>query len=406
MIKDLVVNLAQITIKSVVMDIVVVDILARFDMLLSRSWGSNIGASIKLDSTYATVPMFGGEERRLYRKSIFVKAVTRADCSKNAPMYGKEKDFSCLLLEENDKVMDETQVEGSVQLNKQSLECNKVLRLYFGGAYSRKGNVVGVLLVSPKGSLIPLSFKLEFEATNNVVEYEALLLGLQAAINLNIGCLTVFGDSELVVKQIRNQCQTKHPRLKASRNEVWDLIENFFLAFNIQFLRRDRNQMAVSLVVVASNFKPPQNPLRRYEVEVRYKPSLLDNVKYWQVFEDEEQIKCFMEVIGEFLDLVIDQDDEEMTCEQQAGWEETIIGHKILQLKGNIIPKGLVPLERLFNSNDVATKPTKQELEEDVEDYNIGTEGDPRIIKLAKGVPREYKKRYLNLFKEYMDVFS
>ena len=39
MIKDLVVNLAQIPAKSVVMDIVVVDILARFGMLLSRSWG-------------------------------------------------------------------------------------------------------------------------------------------------------------------------------------------------------------------------------------------------------------------------------------------------------------------------------------------------------------------------------
>jgi len=61
MIKDLVVNLAQIPVKSVVMDIVVVDILARFSVILSKSWGSNIGGSIKMDLTYATIPIFGGE---------------------------------------------------------------------------------------------------------------------------------------------------------------------------------------------------------------------------------------------------------------------------------------------------------------------------------------------------------
>ena len=62
MIKDLVVNLAQIPAKSVAMDIVVADILARFGMLLSRSWGTKIGGSIKLDLTYSTIPVFGGEE--------------------------------------------------------------------------------------------------------------------------------------------------------------------------------------------------------------------------------------------------------------------------------------------------------------------------------------------------------
>ena len=59
-----------------------------------------------------------------------------------------------------------------------------------------------MLLVSSEGSLIPLSFKLEFEATNSVVEYEFLLLGLQVARNISIGFLVVFGDFELVVKKI------------------------------------------------------------------------------------------------------------------------------------------------------------------------------------------------------------
>ena len=66
MIKDLGVNLAQILAKCMVMEIVVADIPARFGMLLSRSWGTKIGGSIKLDLTYATIPVFGGQERRLY----------------------------------------------------------------------------------------------------------------------------------------------------------------------------------------------------------------------------------------------------------------------------------------------------------------------------------------------------
>lgn len=130
-------------------------------------------------------------------------------------------------LEEDDQIMGDTKVKCTNQLRKQSLDHEKVWKLYFYGVYSMEANGTGVLLLSLEGNLIPLSFKLEFEATHNVVEYEALLLWLQATKNLNIGCLNVFGDSKLVVKKIKNQCQTNHPRLWGYRNKVWDLVEFF-----------------------------------------------------------------------------------------------------------------------------------------------------------------------------------
>lgn len=77
-----------------------------------------------------------------------------------------------------------------------------------------------MLLVSPEGSLITFSFKMEFEATINMAEYEALLLWLQTTRNMNIDFLTIYGDFELVVKKIKNQCQTKHSRLRTYKNEV------------------------------------------------------------------------------------------------------------------------------------------------------------------------------------------
>lgn len=80
--------------------------------------------------------------------------------------------------------------------------------------------------------------------------------------------------------------------------------------------------MADSLETTTSTFKPPQNPLLRYEAEARHKPSVPDNVKYQQVFEDENQIKMFMDVIGEFSNVVIDQegqDIEEIEVVEQQG---------------------------------------------------------------------------------------
>jgi hypothetical protein len=61
MIKDLVVNVAQVCVKSILMDVVFVDVPTKYDMLLSRSWGAKLGGSILLDMTYATIPIFGAQ---------------------------------------------------------------------------------------------------------------------------------------------------------------------------------------------------------------------------------------------------------------------------------------------------------------------------------------------------------
>ena len=49
-------------------------------------------------------------------------------------------------------------------------------------------------------------------------------------------------------------------------------------------------------------------PKLKYEVEVKYIPSTPDNVKHWKVFEDDLEIKIFLETVDEFLALQIDQD--------------------------------------------------------------------------------------------------
>jgi hypothetical protein len=80
--------------------------------------------------------------------------------------------------------------------------------------------------------------------------------------------------------------------------------------------------------------------------------------------------------------------------------------HKILQLKNNFIPKGLVPFEQLFDRNDVPVKPTVHPKDDIIEEYNVGTEKDPKYIKLSKNIHVDHRAEYFHLFKEYMDVFS
>jgi hypothetical protein len=70
-----------------------------------------------------------------------------------------------------------------------------------------------------------------------------------------------------------------------------------------------------------------------------------------------------------------------------------------MQLKNNSIPKGLVPLEKLFDNNDVSKSPKITDNDEDVEYCNIGTQEDPKIIKISKTLILEVNQRYISLMK-------
>ena len=68
-----------------------------------------------------------------------------------------------------------------------------------------------------------------------------------------------------------------------------------------------------------------------------------------------------------------------------------LYGKEILHLKGNSIPRGLVPLENSLDSNDVAKEPKLVPSCEDMEDVNIGTEDHPKVIKISRTLSPEAK---------------
>ena len=102
---------------------------------------------------------------------------------------------------------------------------------------------------------------------------------------------------------------------------------------------------------VATHFWVPKHTQLKYLIEVRYRHSVLDNIKEWRVFEDDLEIKRFLELTGEFSNSLIDQDQDDEVDDIVEYSENTIVEHKIIELKGNFIPKGLVPLERNFSKD-------------------------------------------------------
>uniref|UniRef100_A0A2N9H224 RNase H type-1 domain-containing protein n=1 Tax=Fagus sylvatica TaxID=28930 RepID=A0A2N9H224_FAGSY len=80
-------------------------------------------------------------------------------------------------------------------------------KLYFDGAANAVGSGIGAVLVSPKGQQTPIAVKLGFDCTNNMTEYEACIVGLQAALEFGAYELEVFGDSLLIVSQTNGEWQ-------------------------------------------------------------------------------------------------------------------------------------------------------------------------------------------------------
>jgi hypothetical protein len=206
-----------------------------------------------------------------------------------------------------------------------------------------------------------------------VAEYEALVLGLRAAKNKGIEEISVFGDANLIFHQVINLYQDKNPRLRSYRNEAWDLIDNFFLPFNISFIPREESIMANSVVVSASNFRVPLPPKLKYDVEVNYKPYIPDNVKHLKVFEDDIEIIIFLNIVNEFYALHIDQYQDSESNPHANVFLNRSANHHIVQLPRNHIPNRLVPLEILFQRNDMALKFKGSDDDVDVSECKNGT---------------------------------
>lgn len=143
------------------------------------------------------------------------------------------------------------------------------------------------------------------------MKYEALILGLKATKDLGVDKLATFGDSQLIVQQMKNIYQLRQPNLKTYQNEVWGIVESIFLAFDLSYISRDINQLDDSLATKTSIFKVPQEIQAMYEIQLNYRPSVPDNIKHQQVFEYHQELKKLLQCVEEFSIMQIYQNEEE-----------------------------------------------------------------------------------------------
>ena len=97
---------------------------------------------------------------------------------------------------------------------------------------------------------------------------------------------------------------------------------------------------------------------------------------------------------GDFENLKIDQNNmnkDEESAEPEPAYLTQLASKDIIQLKSNSFPRGLVPLEDIFDNNDVAKSPRVAPRDDEVEECNIGTEKDPKVIKMSKNMIHFWK---------------
>jgi len=102
----------------------------------------------------------------------------------------------------------------------------------------------------------------------------------------------------------------------------------------------------------------------------------------------------------------IDQDNETVEEGHQSQPRNKIGQNNIVQLPSNHIQKGLVPLEKLFDHNDVPYKLAQKENEFAVHRHNIGSPDHPKYINLSTHLFAAQISEYCNLMKQFADVFA
>ncbi|GKA38652.1 reverse transcriptase domain-containing protein [Tanacetum coccineum] len=119
-------------------------------------------------------------------------------------------------------------------------------KLYADGASSFDGSGTDLMLVSPEGKEYTYALRYQFEATNNEVEYEALLAGLRIAEEIKIKDLLIFIDSQLVANQLKGLFESRQLVIKQYLEKTKEVLRRFD-TYSMEHIRRNQNKKSDAL---------------------------------------------------------------------------------------------------------------------------------------------------------------
>ncbi|XP_020972665.1 uncharacterized protein LOC110269284 [Arachis ipaensis] len=135
-------------------------------------------------------------------------------------------------------------------------------KLYFDGSKHKNGAWVGILIISPEGIPSEFQFELKYPCSNNVAEYEALILGLEILISKGALEVQILGDSQLVLKQLSKEFKCNNERLQKYLTTAWELLTSF-RKVSLVHIPRIHNDIANELAKIASGYRIGPETLRK-----------------------------------------------------------------------------------------------------------------------------------------------
>ena len=117
-----------------------------------------------------------------------------------------------------------------------------------GGARGNPGPAaIAAVVATPDGEVLEQRSERIGDATNNVAEYRAVLLGIDRARALGATELELVGDSELIVRQVLGDYRVKDGALRKLHTQVRKALDGFD-RWSIRHVRREENEAADALV--------------------------------------------------------------------------------------------------------------------------------------------------------------
>ncbi|GAA0160176.1 hypothetical protein LIER_16789 [Lithospermum erythrorhizon] len=143
--------------------------------------------------------------------------------------------------------------------------------------------------------MLPYSFMLSQRCSNNVAEYQALILRIEVATELNIPQLDVYGDSQLIIHQLMGEYEVKKPELIPYHGYASRLLQ-YIDKVSVKHVPRKMNKQADALVGLASSIAYPGKEMSIPVCERWVTPPIFEPQEYET--EDEEEVMVTTTVEG------------------------------------------------------------------------------------------------------------
>ena len=101
----------------------------------------------------------------------------------------------------------------------------------------------GAVILDEKGTVVKELSRYLGRTTNNVAEYEGLLMGLEALVQLRKERIRVQCDSQLLVRQLNGEYRVKDEKLKVLFQRALALLRQFD-GYRILYVPRELNKLA------------------------------------------------------------------------------------------------------------------------------------------------------------------